>query len=99
MSDNQINKIVLDTVRFVGEDQNNEDLMQANESSRLLGSLDSMGVVYLLVELEEKISDELDLEITLADERAMSQKTSPFLNVKTLTKYVTKLVEKTKQNN
>ncbi|QCD51835.1 hypothetical protein [Campylobacter sp. RM16192] len=51
---------------------------------------DSVGLVGFLIELEEKIYDEFGKNITLADEKAMSQKTSPFINIKTLTKYIQK---------
>lgn len=51
---------------------------------------DSVGLVSFLIELEEKIYDEFGKNITLADEKAMSQKTSPFINIKTLTKYIQK---------
>ncbi|WP_419662638.1 hypothetical protein Dvar_31030 [Desulfosarcina variabilis str. Montpellier] len=52
------------------------------------GALDSLGLVNLITLLEEQIEDEYDLTITLADERAMSRKTSPFLTVDSLMEYV-----------
>ena len=55
-----------------------------------------MGIVFLVTELEEEIFDTLGLQISLADERAMSQKTSPFRSVKTLVKYVGSLVDEQK---
>ena len=36
---------------------------------------------------------ELDVDLVLADERAMSQKTSPFRNVTTLVKYAQTLID------
>ena len=93
MSNSNIEAIVLEAVRFVGEDQKKPELVDATESSRILGVLDSLGVVFLLTELEERISDQLEVEIVIADERAMSQKTSPFRRVKSLTDYVTMLVK------
>jgi hypothetical protein len=52
-----------------------------------------MGIVFLVSELEDLISDEFDAHVTLADEKAMSQVTSPFRNVETLGAYIQKLVE------
>ena len=41
------------------------------------GSLDSLGLVNFIVSTEEKIQDEFDVLISLADERAMSKSESP----------------------
>lgn len=94
---NTILALVLETVKEVGEDQNNEALINATEDTRLFGeNLDSMGIVFLVTDLESRISDDLDVDLTLADERAMSQKTSPFRSVKTLANYVSSLIEEAK---
>ncbi|MBD3727167.1 MAG: hypothetical protein IE936_08885 [Moraxella osloensis] len=93
----QILNLVLETVKEIGEDQNNQALIDATEDTRLFGeNLDSMGIVFLVTDLESRISDELDVDLTLADERAMSQKTSPFRSVKTLAKYANTLIEEAK---
>ena len=57
------------------------------------GKLDSIGLVNLIVSIEEKIEDELGKSIVLADERAMSQKQSPFRTVGSLIDYVVMLLE------
>ena len=65
--------------------------IELNSDSKLFGGsgpLDSMSLVNLLVELEEYIEDELDIAITLADEKAMSRRTSPFSRVDTLFNYI-----------
>lgn len=56
------------------------------------GILDSMGLVNLVVALEERIQDEYDVAITLADERAMSRSKSPFRTVTTLAEYIEELL-------
>jgi acyl carrier protein len=79
----------------MGEDDDNEALINAHEKTKIFGTngvLDSVGIVFLITELEEKISDDFDCDITLADEKAMSQVTSPFRNVETLAKYIEQLV-------
>ena len=52
------------------------------------GKLDSLGLVSLIVATEQKIEEEFDRSLTLADEKAMSQKTSPFKTVSTLSAYI-----------
>jgi acyl carrier protein len=56
------------------------------------GLLDSMGLVNLVVALEERIQDEYDVPITIADERAMSQNKSPFRTIGSLADYIEKLL-------
>ena len=48
------------------------------------GTLDSLGLVTFLINLEQKIEDEFGKNITIADEKAMSAKNSPFRTVTTL---------------
>ena len=57
-----------------------------------VGVLDSMGLVNLVVALEERILEEFGVPITIADERAMSRTKSPFLNVENLAEYITELL-------
>ena len=63
--------------------------------ARLYGSkgfLDSLGLVNLVVELEERIEEEYGVLLAIADERAMSRRRSPFLTVNTLTDYLKELL-------
>lgn len=53
------------------------------------GLLDSVGLVSLVVAVEEQLADELGLEVGLADERALSQRSSPYRTVGTLAAYAT----------
>ncbi len=57
------------------------------EESALIGQgalLDSLGLVTLIVDVEQKIADDLGASVTLADERAMSATSSPFRTVSSL---------------
>ena len=62
------------------------------------GKLDSLGLVNLLVIIEQSIEDEFDKNITIADERAMSQKSSPFKTVNTLINYIHKVLKEIDEN-
>jgi acyl carrier protein len=50
--------------------------------------VDSLGVVSLVVEIEQRLEGEYDLAVTLASEKAMSQRSSPFRTVGVLADYV-----------
>ena len=57
------------------------------------GVLDSLGLVNLIIAVEQGIEDAFGVSLTLADEKAMSQKNSPFKSVKTLAAYASVLME------
>lgn len=87
--------LIIATLNEIGEEDDNQALMDVTSKTKLFGSngvLDSVGIVFLITELEEKLSDDFDVDISLADEKAMSQITSPFRNVETLAKYIDLLV-------
>lgn len=57
------------------------------------GFLDSMSLVTLIVAVEQAIEDELGFSISLADERALSQRASPYRTVGALADYASTLLE------
>ena len=73
------------------DDENDLGADALDESMSLLGKksiLDSLSLVTLIVVIEQKLKEEQDILITIADERAMSQHKSPFRTVGTLADYV-----------
>jgi acyl carrier protein len=64
---------------------------QIDESTELLGNLDSLGLVTLVVDLEERLLDDFGVAVALASERALSRKQSPYRTVGTLSDYVVAL--------
>ncbi len=52
----------------------------------------SVGLVAVLVGVEERLADRYSLDISLMDDRAMSQSRSPFRNVQALVDYIDQLV-------
>lgn len=55
--------------------------------------LDSLGLVSLLSALEGKVEEERNITITIANERAMSLRHSPFRTVESLAKFVQELID------
>lgn len=91
--------IVLEAVKEVGEENKLASLIDADQDTELFGrgELDSLGVVLLVSELEDCIAEEFGKDIVLADDRAMSQRTTPFKSVKTLVNYVSKLLNEAEE--
>jgi D-alanine--poly(phosphoribitol) ligase subunit 2 len=57
------------------------------------GILTSLELVALIADVEELLEDEIGVTVILADERALSQKTSPFRTARSLADYAATLVE------
>lgn len=92
----KIEKIIIEGLNEINEELENENLNNPTSETKLYGgsgALDSLALVSLITDLEERISDEFEKDIILADEKAMSQRTSPFRSVETLTNYIQKLLE------
>ena len=92
----KIEKIIIETLVELNEELENSSLENPDSKTKLYGAnggLDSLALVSFITDLEEKISDEFEKEIVLADEKAMSAKTSPFRNVESLTLYIKSLLE------
>ena len=73
-----------------GELPPDRQLIKAPET-RLLGSqsvLDSMHLVSLIVTIEREVEDAFGVALTLADERALSMKESPFRSIQSLADYI-----------
>lgn len=91
----KIDEIIISTLKELKDELELEHLDEVNEQTRLYGSsssLDSLALVSFITDLEEIISEEFDQDIVLADEKAMSVKTSPFRTVETLSSYIQSLL-------
>ena len=92
----QIEAIITEAVASLNEELKDPSLEQITEETRLFGAksaLDSLALVSLITDVEELVYEQLGREIVLADERAMSQKTSPFRSVGSLRDYILELLE------
>ena len=85
----EIIDLIIETAKELGEDETGlaEDL---NADTLLFGEggvLDSMGLVTLVIAVEQAIEDKYDVTPGLADEKALSQAHSPYRTVSTLADY------------
>ena len=94
---NKVIKTILETINEYNDGLSKNDQMSSNLDSSIYGgssNLDSMGLVSFIVGLEQSIEDKFDQSISLADEKAMSQKSSPYQNINSLADYILKLLVK-----
>ena len=95
ISKNLITELVITTIdNYCLDNQISIDLSN-KEETRLFGGgapLDSLSLVSLIVEIEEKIEDNFGISLILADEKAMSRRTSPFSKISYLVDYIEELI-------
>ena len=85
----EIVDLIIETAAELGEDEIGVG-EEFHEDTVLFGSggvLDSMGLVTLIIAVEQAIEDNLDKIVALADEKAMSQQNSPYRSVASLADY------------
>jgi D-alanine--poly(phosphoribitol) ligase subunit 2 len=93
----QIQKLIFEVIDEQNEQLSAQDHIKKSPDTILFGDegvLDSIGLVNFIVSLEQKIQEEFGAFIPIADEKAVSQKNSPFRTVKTLVEYAALLIEK-----
>jgi acyl carrier protein len=83
-------EIVLSALREA-VDQNGGDASAVADDTVIVGPaavIDSIGVVSLIVDIEQRLELEHQVSVTLANDRAMSQRNSPFRTPAVLTDHI-----------
>jgi acyl carrier protein len=91
MDAGEIEELVIQTLEDVLDGLGREQPAQVDGRTVVFGAdglLDSMGLVALITDLEERIENDLGRSVVLADERAMSRERSPFRTVERLAQHV-----------
>ncbi len=92
----KIVELILAQAKEVNENLQNKIPVDLGANARLFGGkgvLDSIGLVTLIVAVEQSLEDELGVSLILANEKAISQKNSPFATVDSLAGYIIKLTK------
>jgi len=92
LSQEDIARVIVESLREEGVSVNESE--QPVAELRLLGEgalLKSVGLVSLLVGVEQRLAHQCGIEVALMDERAMSQTRSPFRTVGTLANYIAEI--------
>ena len=90
-----ISRLVFDCINQYQEELDNKIDISEGEQTRLFGGngqLDALALVSLIVNIEEAIETELGVSLILADEKAMSRRTSPFSRISNLIDYIEELI-------
>ena len=98
MDRSQLTTVVLDAIRVINQAREPADQISESIEAPLFGGdspLDSLGLVALLMEVEEGFRD-VNIEISISDERAMAQRNNPFRSVSSLVDYIEERLEQEK---
>ncbi len=101
MQENEMRELITEAI-FSAIDEVN---IQLPKEQRLLksadaplfgeaGPLDSLGLVNLIVQVEQKVEERTGQAVSLANDETLSLKDSPFQSVGRLTDYISSLLEK-----
>lgn len=85
-----LTQLIIDTTRAIAEEQNLEIVDGLSSETRLFGSkglMDSLALVSLVIAVEQGIEERFGVNIELADDKALSQKNSPYRSIGTLADY------------
>ena len=94
MTRDDIQQVVLAAMAGVNASRDVDVQLQLTADALVFGPgspLDSLGLVGLLVDIEDALRDQ-GHDISLSDSRAMSQSRSPFRSVPTLVAYIDELL-------
>ncbi len=96
MEKEKIMQIVFKAVDEINMQLSEDQKIKKDSETVLFGKggiLDSLGLVNFISMVEQKINTELGVCITLADDRAISQKNSPFKSLGALVDYICSLIK------
>lgn len=95
----KIQNIIMQALKNLADELENPELENPNVQTKIYGNegnLDSLALVSFITDVEEMIDLEFNTNITLADEKAMSSRNSPFKDVETLAQYIQNLLQENK---
>src|SRR5262245_62054025 len=91
VTDEAVQDVVLEAMRLANLAREDSAQLEVSPQAPIFGpdsALDSLGLVALLLDIEDGLRG-IGCEVVLSDERAMSQKRSPFRSVPALIAYIT----------
>lgn len=92
--ENQIKSVIFENIKKIKPSIQSSNLSEATSLFGSESELDSLDLINLIISIEKDLSTQLNIEVTLADDQALSQEVSPFTSVRTLVDYIQKITSK-----
>ena len=92
----KILELIFQVVDELNERLPEEERLEKSNETPLTGEstkLDSLKLVSLIVATEQKVQEEFNTTVTIANERMLDQKESPLRTIETLADYISMLVQ------
>ena len=92
----KMEELIFDAIDEINEELLEDEKIEKRKDAELFGEdgvLDSLGLVNLILAIEQRVFDKFGISITMADENAMSQEDSPFKSVESLSNYTIMLIK------
>ncbi len=102
MTYEKIVDLVIDEARELNERLKEPIPVESRAGAPLFGDdgvLTSIWLVTLIMAVEQSVEDEFGVPVVLADEKAMSQKNSPFRSIGALAEYIQALLQESGEVN
>lgn len=94
-----LGQLVIESLRDILDQSGRSTPDHIDENTLLFGKgalLDSLALVTMVVDLEQRLEETFSITLTLADDRAMSQRNSPFRSIGALVDYLMQLIDEEK---
>ena len=95
-----MSQAVIDLIIKTAEELSDQEELELDgdmgPATRLFGEggvLDSMGLVSLVIAVEQEIEEKFGVSVALADEKALSRRNSPYRTVQSLAEYAGEQIE------
>jgi hypothetical protein len=96
MDRDKIKSMVLECLREAALEMDDARDLKIDGQLKLFGRdglFDSLGLVSFLVDMEDKLADELDLDLSLSDEKALSAHSGPFRSADSFVDYIMGVIQ------
>ena len=90
-----IQEIIFDSLKNINEGLSGNKKLEITPETPLYGihgTLDSMALVNLILEVEDTLNTKFNTKILIVDEKALAKESSPFKTVAAFVNYVAELV-------
>lgn len=97
IANDKILKLIFKGIDSVNDIRPKEARIDKQPDAALMGEsggLDSLGMVNLIVAIEQQIEEHFHISLDLVDDEAMSMKDNPFATVESLANYIAHLLER-----
>ena len=92
----KVSELVKEAVTDLNDELQYDSLNAPSDDTAIFGDedgIDSLSLVRLVVDIEQRVQESLDKQVSLTDEKAMSARRSPYRSVGSLVDFVLEQME------